>query len=93
MEAIHPAPMGISYKTLGSPFASIERRSHEVAAGATANMIFPSAAQRICCKYCHFQFRTGSTVTFRSEGIAEHYIQTTILLKGVILDPSLDLTA
>ncbi len=27
------------------------------------------------------------------EGIAEHYIQSTIPLKGVILDPSLDLTA
>lgn len=38
---------------------------------------------------------THFRVSLRSctEGIAEHYINATIPLKGVILDPSLDLAA
>jgi hypothetical protein len=45
MEPIQAAPLGISSKTLGVPFASIERIAHEELDPASANQLFPSAAQ------------------------------------------------
>jgi hypothetical protein len=58
MEEIHPTPVGILYNTRGLPSASIERRSHEEGAEATANRLFPSAAQRTHCTTGHFRSRT-----------------------------------
>jgi len=66
MEEIHPAPTGISYKTLGLPFASIERSAIEEADDASANRPFPSADHLTDDRYSHFQSRTARTVTFRS---------------------------
>lgn len=67
MEAIQPAPAGISYKTRDLPLASMERSAFLASEEGDANQLFPSAAQLTRAKPCHFQSRTGSILTRRSD--------------------------
>lgn len=63
-EPTQAAPKGISCKTLGLPFASIARTANEEPDPASANQIFPSAAQLTSHRDDHFQLRMGVALLF-----------------------------